>query len=515
MTSPYAAVHRTLAIIAITAPIAAAVVVFVFIRPTLLPGLGFWDTGEFQTVGPVLGTAHPPGFPAYVVLGWLASVVLQPFGEPAFRMNLLSALLVAATAGTIVILVQVLSGRTAVAIVAGMAFALTPLAWRIATRADPHALHVLLVALVLVALVAWERDRVAGSGDRWLLVASALFGVSLANHTLTLLLVPGIGLYVVAVDRGVLRRRRLVAMCAALILGTATLLYLELPLRAGPFRAPLVYARPDTIDGFAYVVLGQQFVGSFVDPFGDLGPKLMTLVDLTATQFGVLAPLLPAAFVATVLRRPRYALLTGTSAFVTCFFAASYVNADIERYYLGPLLMAWTWLAVLAAAFVDLTGAALAGRTSQFASRALQAVVAVVLAAIVLTPTVSQLTPRALLLDSSQDHAARTWVEEVVETLPPDAVVVSWWSFSTPLWYVQRVERRRPDITIVDDRTRLDEELGEVEDVIAAHLGHEPVYLVRREQNEMDRIRARFRIASVDAASGSLYRVTGPAAATP
>ena len=58
----------------------------------LLPGVAFWDTGELQTVGPLLGTAHPTGFPTYVLLGWLASVVLQPFGDPAFRMNLLSAL---------------------------------------------------------------------------------------------------------------------------------------------------------------------------------------------------------------------------------------------------------------------------------------------------------------------------------------------------------------------------------------------------------------------------------------
>ena len=55
----------------------------------LLPGLGFWDTGEYQAVGPLMGTAHPTGFPTYVLLGWLASVLLQPFGDPAFRMNLL------------------------------------------------------------------------------------------------------------------------------------------------------------------------------------------------------------------------------------------------------------------------------------------------------------------------------------------------------------------------------------------------------------------------------------------
>ena len=51
---------------------------------------------------------------------------------------------------------------------------------------------------------------------------------------------------------------------------------------------------------------------------------------------------------------------------ITCFFAASYVNADIGRYYLVPGLIAWTWLAILGAAFVDVLSsgevAATAGR---------------------------------------------------------------------------------------------------------------------------------------------------------
>ena len=60
-------------------------------RLALMPGVAFWDTAELQAVAPLLGTAHPTGFPTYVLLGWLASVLLQPFGEPAFRMNLFAA----------------------------------------------------------------------------------------------------------------------------------------------------------------------------------------------------------------------------------------------------------------------------------------------------------------------------------------------------------------------------------------------------------------------------------------
>ena len=58
---------------------------------TLQPGLGFWDTGEFQALGPVLGIAHPTGYPSYTLVLWLASVVLQPCGDPALRANLRSA----------------------------------------------------------------------------------------------------------------------------------------------------------------------------------------------------------------------------------------------------------------------------------------------------------------------------------------------------------------------------------------------------------------------------------------
>ena len=76
-----------------------ALIAFVAAVLTMLPGVAYWDTGELQAVAPLLGTAHPTGFPTYVLIGWLASVVLQPFGEPAFRMNLLSGLCLAVAAG--------------------------------------------------------------------------------------------------------------------------------------------------------------------------------------------------------------------------------------------------------------------------------------------------------------------------------------------------------------------------------------------------------------------------------
>jgi hypothetical protein len=484
--------------------LAVGVVAFALARLALLPGVTFWDTGEFQTVGPVLGTAHPTGFPTYVLLGWLASVVLQPFGDDAFRMNLLSAVCLGVAAAVTVDLVRALTRSVAVGVAAGLALALTPIAWSIGTHADPHVLHLALVAILLRLLVGWD-DRVRGEArswsatepraDRWLVAATVVFGLAVGNHSLTLLLAVPVGLYVLAVDPGIVRRPRLILTCVVALVATLALVYLELPLRAGPFRAPLVYGHPETWEGFWYVVLAEQFRGSLQDPFGDLAGKMAALVRLTVTQFGILAPVIPIAFVVTALRKPRYALLTGTAVLITCFFAASYENADISRYYLGPALMAWTWIAILGGLLVDAAGVDSGGFVRRRPT--VRTAVALVVAIVLVGPSLLAARNTYAAVDVSGDRKAAAWTDRVLGLLEPNAMVVSWWSYSTPLWYAQIVEGRRPDIFIVDDRTRLDQGLGSLTDVIDANLGIRPVYAMRQDPREVAELLARYEIDQV------------------
>ena len=280
----------------------------------LLPGVGFWDTAEFQTVPPILGTAHPTGFPTYVLLGWLASAVLTPFGEPAFRMNLLSAILVGVAAGITVDLVRRPDRLDVLGVVAGLGLAATPIVWAIATHADPHALHLAFVAAILWLLVRWERarrerpgaTRTAGSWPR-----PPLTGLSVGNHSLTLLLAPPIALYVLAVEPRILRRceaRRWRAPSRSS--SRRVLVYLELPLRGGGDRRSPGAARlrhpghAGTASGTSS--LGEQFRGGLNDPFGDLPrqagrprrPRRPPARPARARSSVV-------GFVATAIRRPR------------------------------------------------------------------------------------------------------------------------------------------------------------------------------------------------------------------
>ena len=86
--------------------------------------------------------------------------------------------------------------------------------------------------------------------------------------------------------------------------------------------------------------------------------------------------------------------------------------------------------------------------------------------------------------------------------------MASWWSSSTPIWYAQLVEGRRQDLWLIDDRTRLDEHLGSVEDVIDATLGTRPVYVIRSQATDLQDLFARYPVEPVDRPSG-ISRVTG------
>ena len=524
------------------APLVGAVATLLLVIPTLAPGLVSWaggDTAEFQTVGPVLGTAHPTGYPAYVVLGFIASHLL-PFGEPAYAMNLLQAILAAgAVAGTVAV-VQFLTGMRWIALAAGllllvmptfspvsvsfptgMSLSSTPVFWRLSTYADPHMFHLALVALIFLLLLVWERRRTNKDpedspgfrhADRWLVAAAGVYGVALANHSLTLMLAPGIALFVLAVAPGIVLQWRLILASAAMLAATAVLFWLELPIRAA-MHAPLVYAHPDTWNGFLYVVTGQQFGGIPPTIGADVGLKYAAVMNLVSSWLGPLGYLAALGLGTSLVRRPRYVLLSVFAAALTSGFAAAYVNSDLERYFLVPVFVAFTFVGLGLADAVSLGVWIAAGARSSFARRApapdgeaprergsawqvpallaIEAVVAVIL--IVTSVTVVPVRQQVGLVGdnsgsvSQADQTGRdTWMRSVLAPpdqggLPANAVIVSNWYDSTALWYGQKVDGLRPDIYIVDDSMRVaaGDNLGEVWDVINHYLGQRPVFLER------------------------------------
>jgi hypothetical protein len=145
---------------------------------------------------------------------------------------------------------------------------------------------------------------------------------------------------------------------------------------------------------------------------------------------------------------------------------------------------------------------------------ALRPVGLVVVAVLLLAPSLEALPARARsgAIDQSNNRAAQAWTDDVLGALEPNAVVVSWWSYSTPLWYATIVDARRPDICVIDDRNRLDYNLGDLDQVIDRYIATRPVYLIRNGSSELPALAGRYTIAEVATPSaGNLLRATATA----
>jgi hypothetical protein len=460
----------------------AALIVFVpafllFMR-TLMPDVNYWDTAEFQALGPVLGIAHPTGYPSYTLLLWLASVVLQPFGDAAFRADMLSAILVAAACAITAATVAYLTRRLVVGIGVGIAFAVSSRVWMIGLHADPHAFHLFLISLLLLLLVVWADRHKAGAADqdRVLVAAAALFGVSIANHGLTLLLAPGVGLYVLFVYPGIVRRVKLVAACIAALVLTTVGFYAYLPIRSA-MNPPMDYANPQTWDNFWYVVLGQQFSGTFHARPG-FTQSIQLVARETWQQLGLLFPLSAIGAIVGLIRRTGLVVMLVLWFALTWYFDLGYDNADIGRYYLVPL-MCVAVLGGLGAGAILEWAKIIVRRVAPARRQWVRGAFALGMAVVLIVPAVASVPARFKSIDESTDYGSRAWLQSLSTALPQDSVIVSWWSYSTPLWYAQYVEGWRPDVTIIDDRTVLDQNLGSAEQAVADYVGKRPVMLIR------------------------------------
>jgi hypothetical protein len=297
--------------------------------------------------------------------------------------------------------------------------------------------------------------------------------------------------------------------------------YAYLPRRSA-MDPPLDYADPQTWESFWFVVLGQQFQGSF-GPLLPLADLVAGVWDELVRNLGLLALLLPAGVLLGTVRHPRLVVLTGLWFVCTWLFALGYPNASIERYYLVPLLAASLWLALAADIAWDalrgLAGVRPGGRRAAGPDRGhahgeVDASGEVLLASLLVVSLVAVMLAgvpgRYEDMDASDETFGREWLEATLTALEPQAAVISWWSFSTPLWYGRWVEGRRDDIVIVDDRDVLDDGFGRVEAAIDHFLGQRPVYLVRLERDLPD-LAARYYLERIETvpSPGDLYRVTG------
>jgi hypothetical protein len=160
---------------------------------TLAPGLLYGDSGEFQTLVYSLGMTHPTGYPVYLLLGRL--LTLLPIGNHAWRVNLFSAVLAALTVACVYLIVRLLTGWRLAAVTAALTLAVAPLFWYHAVIAELYVPACAFLSAVFLFLLLWRQTGKWG----WLAASALLGGLSLGVHSSVALAAPGILVYLAVV----------------------------------------------------------------------------------------------------------------------------------------------------------------------------------------------------------------------------------------------------------------------------------------------------------------------------
>jgi len=449
---------------------------------TLAPAVTLTDSGELIVAAYGLGVAHPPGFPLWIMLAHLASLV--PIGNFAVRINFSSAVFAALACAMLTLVVAELlvtascfaaprrrnkaarQGSNiessnvdgllifAPAVGAGLLIAFSRTLWAYATITEVYTLNAFLVLLVCFLVVRWRRriiemrtdsNAAVTTNDTWIYAAAAVFGLAMGVHHVTVALtLPAIAVvvYRTAGLKFFVSRRLLYA--ALISLSALILVYSYLPWAAS--RSPAMnWGNPRSLQEIWWHITGRQYRVFFSFSSAAMGAQFVEFCRMALREFGFawlpLTLSLAVAGLASAYKRDRTAFwFSLLIVLADLAYSLSYeIAEDKDAYYLP--------------AFISIAIAAGLGIRwlIQFARRSP-----------IWRPYVTAAT--ALLLTSATAFAANwpfdnrrhyfiadDYVENLFTTIAPNGLMLTQdWQVASPVLYAQEIEQRRRDAKVVD-----------------------------------------------------------------
>jgi hypothetical protein len=420
-------------------PAAVFLAVFALHLHHAFPGLSsFRDAGDLAAAAGTLGVAHPPGYPAYVLLGRAAQGVLL-LANPAYRLNVLSALL---GAGAVLFVFLILFRRASLpAAAAGAALAAVfPPALAQSVMSEVYALNAFLAAGLLWGAI--EAGPPTEHPRRWTALAFA-FGLGLGNHHTLALVLPALAA-VAWRDRAIFRFPYRAAALAALA-GLSLSLF---PLFRAWAGAEHAWGEPGTLSGLWDLLRRADYgSGTLSTRHSTAGPSegMAFFFRVWVWQWGALGAALGGAGLLLAFRRAANRAW-GAPVLVlwVCsgplFAAAARLRpGDLSLAVLQPALVVPALAWALAAGFLC---DALWRRNAAFRLAA---------AALFLAFAAYKGAPAALAGDRRWDTLAPDYGRNLLRSVPPGSVLLMITDAAVFTTAYERSLGRRPDVRPVVD----------------------------------------------------------------
>lgn len=408
-----------------------ALIAAVLYWKTLLPDVGFWDTGEFQTVGKTFDIPHPTGFPIYLILLKTTNFLL-PFGEAAFKANLLSLVFTSLAILFLSLAIDNIIKNKIIAIISPLLVSISYPVWFVGNRADPHSLNFVLISLFLYLTT----KNLKKEKTKNYYLSGLVLGLALANHPISVFFIPT---FVLSVTMAKIKNQEKIK---TLLLTTIPLgFYLIIPALYKAKGAFTIDYPLNNFQGLKRYILGEDFKAATSFHYTKLSIERV-IISIKMICDYIYLPYVITSFLGILIgitnkKTAKIILCLLPSLVINFVFNTSYANAVIERYYIQILAI----LTIFASVAID--------KIINYKNKIKTAMVILfaIINLILINKTISKNFP---ILDQSKNLEAKIWTEKALNQTEENSVIFSWWSYSTPLWYYQKVKNQRKDITIIN-----------------------------------------------------------------
>ena len=452
-------------------PLLVAIALLPVYLATMSRTVGRADTFEFQVVAPQLGIAHPTGYPLYLLLGKLFS--LLPFGSVAWRLNVGTAVLAIIALIFFFKLLWELWGMPETAVLGAVVMGLTSTLWSQAIAAEVYALHalVLCVALWLLREIGdWRLEigesnlfplRFPRSVRFNLLLLAFVIGLGLTNHLTTVFLLPSAGVAVLlallwgggksgtqsgteAAQSSTEKLKTTYRLLSQLALAFTLplLLYLYLPLR---WQA--VNGEAMGLARFVDWVIGGRFQGALQWGAWLSDPARYSIVGRLFLdnwgEFNLLLALLGLIFLIRLNWQATAVLALSWLGFT--FYCLNYYVPDLAVFLIpAQIVVGLFWACGLTAVLQFIN------HRLNHENKPLVPLVQTAVLLLLLLPTLLLAVSNRAQLDQSVDDGRTAWGTGVLQQpLAENAAILADSDKFPPLLYLQQAEGLRPDLDIV------------------------------------------------------------------
>jgi tetratricopeptide (TPR) repeat protein len=448
-------------------------VFFVYLY-TMFPAYKGDDSPETASDGYTLGIAHAPGYPLYTMLSKIAMFV--PAANPAFRNNMLSAVL-----GILVLLStyfiftrrifllfgikQALASRVlGLGSVIILAFSFIFWNQAIEAKGGIYMLNLLLLSLLIclslellmtpggnrqMANAKRQMPNNAGKSaepltdnrqpttvNQNLYLIAYLYGLSLANHWPSMIILAPVFAYVFYKSRKELNKGRLIICAGFLAAGLSAYLYLYIRAVTGP---AINWGDPSTLGNLLAVMTRKDYAGQIMPASAaQYVVYIKYFLNFFASNFRLLWLLaLPGAYALYRRRRALFWMFFAIAG-LTSFILIIYNRTALEIIWLmGVFLMPVEYIVCL---FISAGAAFILGKTKKPAFRA---IAPAILAFFILFMGLNN----AALNQRNNDFLSYDLLFNLVSEVSAGAYYLGEHDmYGMPMMYLQNVQKRRLDI---------------------------------------------------------------------